>query len=86
MFFKRYSRFSLTTYIVHHAVHIYPLYWLAMWEGHRDIWWYYAEAVSTPAALWLTLFFVVAFYAVLIRWEKRRETSFEGILRWLSGA
>ena len=85
-FFKRYSRFSLTTYIVHHAVHVWPLYILAAYEGRRDPWWYYADAVSTPVAFLLSLLFIVIFYGILIFWEKRRWYGFEGVLRRLSGA
>ncbi len=83
-FLRRYSRFSLTAYIVHHAVHVWPLYLLAAWEGRDDPWWYYADAVDTPAALLLAWLFIVVFYGVLIRWEKKSEYSFEGLLRWFS--
>jgi hypothetical protein len=85
-FLRRYSRFSLTTYIVHHAVHVWPLLLLAAREGRRDPWWYYGDVVSTPVALMLTLLFIVVFYGVLVVWERRRWISFEGILRWLSEA
>ncbi len=83
-FFQRYSRFSLTAYIAHHAAHVYPLYFFAWIGNHHDQWYYYADAVSTPTALWLTLIFVVLFYGVLIKLEKHPKYSFEWILRWLS--
>jgi len=83
-FLGRYSRFSLTTYIVHHVVHVWPLLLLAAWEGRRDPWWYYGDAVSTPLALALALLFVVMFYGLLVVWDRRRKYSFEGLLRWLS--
>jgi hypothetical protein len=82
-FFKRYSRFSLTTYIVHHAVHVWPLYLLAAREGRRDPWWYYQDAVSTPTALLLAFLFIAGFYGVLVLWENKRQYIFEGMLRWL---
>ena len=74
IFFSRYSRFSLTTYIVHHAVHIWPILWLAALEDKRDPWWYYGDAVSTPIAFGLALLFIAAFYVVLIRFEKWPST------------
>ncbi|MFH1037548.1 MAG: heparan-alpha-glucosaminide N-acetyltransferase domain-containing protein [PVC group bacterium] len=83
-FFGRYSRFSLTTYIVHHAVTIWPILLLAALEGRGDPWWYYRDAVSTPVALLLALLFVAGFYVVLIFWDRRRKYSFEWFLRWLS--
>lgn len=83
-FFRRYSRFSLTTYFVHHAIHVWPLYLLAVYEGRSDLWWYYADAVSTPTALLLALLFIIGFYGVLTVWEKKKEYSFEGMVRWLS--
>ncbi|MBL6965016.1 MAG: DUF1624 domain-containing protein [Anaerolineales bacterium] len=85
-FWRRYSRFSLTVYIVHHAVHVWPLYLLAIWEGRNDIWWYYGDAISTPVALLLAVIFIVLFYGSLIFWEKKRKYSFEGALRWFSEA
>ena len=83
-FLGRYSRFSLTTYVVHHAVHVWPLLLLAAWNGKRDPWWYLGGVVSTPVALALTLLFIVGFYGVLVALERRKGYSFEGVLRWLS--
>jgi len=84
IFLKRYSRFSLTTYIVHHAIHVWPLYLLALYEGRSDIWWYFEDAMSTPTALILSLLFIICFYGILILMEKRRKYGFEGMIRWLS--
>ncbi len=85
-FWRRYSRFSLTTYILHHAVHVWPLYLAALWEGRSDIWWYYGDAISTPMALLLAALFIILFYGILIFWEKKRKYSFEGALRRFSEA
>ena len=82
-FLRRYSRFSLTTYMVHHAVHVWTLLLLAAWKGKREPWWYYGEAVSTPLALTLALLFIAGFYGVLLVWERRRRYGFDGALRWL---
>jgi uncharacterized membrane protein len=85
-FFTLYGRYSLTTYIVHHAAHIWPLLLLAAWEGKSQPWWYYGEAVSTQMALILSLIFVVLFYWVLVALDRRKQYSFEETLRWLSEA
>jgi uncharacterized membrane protein len=83
-FFTLYSRYSLTTYIVHHAAHIWPLLILAAVEGKRQPWWYYGDAVSTPMALILALLFIAVFYRVLVVLDRRKKYGFEGALRWLS--
>jgi uncharacterized membrane protein len=85
-FFRRYSRFSLTTYIIHHVVHIWPLYLLAAWRGEHELSRYYGKAVSTPVAFALAMFFIACFYVVLEVLERQRKYSFEGLFRWLSEA
>ena len=82
-FFRRYSRLSLTTYVIHHAIHLWPLYLLAALRGKQDLSHYYGRAVSVPMALMLAVTFIVAFYPILIAWENRRH-SLEWLLRWLS--
>jgi uncharacterized membrane protein len=86
-FVRRYNRFALTTYYVHHAVHLWPIYILGLIEA-QDPWWYYGDAVSTPVALALAVAFVAAFYPILIFWEKREgKYSLEWLLnRFAYGA
>ncbi len=75
---QRYSRHSLTTYVVYHTVHIWPLRAAARWTGRRDPCWYYADAVSTPPALALTIRFVAGFYGVLVAWDRcKAQYTFE---------
>lgn len=85
LFLQRYSRFSLTTYVVHHAVHVWPLL-LAGYiaSGGRDHWWFYGDALGTPTALLLALFFIIGFYPLLVLWEKKKQYSFEGFMRWFT--
>jgi uncharacterized membrane protein len=83
-FFRRYSKFSLTTYIIHHIVHIWPLYLIAVWQGKNEVDYFYQNAISTPIALLLAALFIVAFYPLLVIWERRKKYSFEGLLRWFS--
>jgi uncharacterized membrane protein len=66
---QRYSRYSLSTYIIHHTVHLYPLY-LVGWLKMGDRWYYYADAMPIWMALLLWLVFVVIFYYVIKQWDK----------------
>jgi hypothetical protein len=83
-FFKRYSSFSLTTYVLHFAIHIWPLYVIALWQGQDDPTFYMSNVVSSPIALLLAIIFIAIFYRVLVLWERRRNYTVEGLLRWLS--
>ena len=86
-FFQRFSRYSLTVYIVHHAAHIWPLYLAAVWHGKSDPYWYYQNAVSTPVALALTLVFLLVLYPLLGLWDNQRgKYSFEWLLRQFSSS
>ena len=83
-FIRLYSKFSLTTYAVHHAVHVWPIYLLAALNHPDDIWYYYQDAVSTPVALGLSFVFSVVFYFFLRFLDSRKQLSLEGMLRRLS--
>jgi uncharacterized membrane protein len=82
-FFRRYSYFALTAYLVHHAVHLWPLWAYAIWKGKTDPEYFEGSAMDTPLALLLALAFIVAFYFVAIALEHRRRYSFEGFMRWI---
>ncbi|MEA2007797.1 MAG: heparan-alpha-glucosaminide N-acetyltransferase domain-containing protein [Chloroflexota bacterium] len=66
---QRYSRYSLSVYVIHHSVHLWPLY-LAGWLYAGDRWYYYADAIPMWIALSLWGLFIAAFYFVVARWEK----------------
>lgn len=84
-FIQLYSKFSLTTYVLHHAVHLWPIYLLAAWND-KDIWYYYQDAISTPLALGLTIVFIAVFFSFLKFLNSRAHLSLEGLLRNLSKA
>ena len=84
-FIHLYSKFSLTTYVLHHAVHLWPIYLLAAWND-KDIWYYYQDAISTPLALGLTIVFIAVFFSFLKFLNSRAHLSLEGLLRNLSKA
>jgi len=80
-FFRRYSGFAFTAYVVHHAVHIWPLYAFALWRG-LPLEAYYENAMDTGSAFALFVLFTAVFYALLVRWERAgARYSFERMLR-----
>lgn len=85
LFLRRYSRYALTTYIVHHAVLVWPLLGAASYTGKRDHWFYYGEVMPTIYSLLLSFVFIVLFYGVLIWWDKQNgRYSFEWLLKKLT--
>jgi len=83
-FFRRYSSFALTTYLVHFALMLWPMYLIAALQQQDDPRCYLYKVVSPPIGLLLAVLFIALFYRILIPWEKNRKYSFEGLLRWLS--
>jgi uncharacterized membrane protein len=81
-FFRRFSFFSLTVYLVHHVVHIWPLRLYALWMGDSDLRAYEGWIMNTGTALALVAVFVAAIYPVLIFLERHKKYSFEHLLRW----
>jgi uncharacterized membrane protein len=85
-FCRRYSRYALTAYILHHAVQVWPLLAAASLTGKRDKWFYYGEVMPTIYALILAAIFIVLFYFLIVAWDKREgHYSFEWLLRRLTG-
>jgi hypothetical protein len=85
-FLRRYSRFSLTTYVVHHAVHLWPLLLVAYLQGWSDPWHYSGAVTTTRTALILAVAFILLFYGVLVAWDRRGgRYSFEWLLKKLAG-
>jgi uncharacterized membrane protein len=78
VFFGRYSRYALTIYVLHHAVHLWPLYVAGLAQG--DVWTYWQDWVTPAGALGLAALFLAACYVVLVGWDKLRQT---GSLEWL---
>ena len=68
-FFVRYNRFSLAIYVIHHAIHAWPIRF-AGWQAHGDQWYYYGDVVSPMTAWLLTVVFVVVSYPLLGVWDR----------------
>jgi len=83
-FFRRYSTFSLTTYVIQFIPYIPVMHIVAACQGREDLRYYYGRVVSVPVALLLAALFIVLFYGILVIWEPRRKYSIEGLMRWFS--
>jgi len=77
-FFGRYSRYALTVYVLHHALHLWPMYVAGLAQG--DVWFYWQDWVTPAGALGLAALFLAACYVMLLGWDKARRT---GSLEWL---
>jgi uncharacterized membrane protein len=85
-FSRRFSRYALTAYVVHHAVLVWPILFAANYTGKQDHWFYYGEVVPTAYALALSLLFILLFYGLIVLWDKcEGRYSFEWLLRRLTG-
>jgi len=80
---KTFSQYSLTIYVLHHVVHLWPLWLYAVANNHDDPTEFWMKATTTPVALALALgFLVVCFF--LMRWiGPDRRFGIEAWMRWL---
>lgn len=85
-FLRLQSRFSLTTYVIHHLVLIWPLTLAAALQGRPGPSHAPAALMTTGSALLLAGLFVALFSLVLFAWDRRGgRYSFEWLLGKLSG-
>ncbi len=83
VFLRRYSYFSLSVYVLHHMVILWPLWIYGVWMGHDDPTFYYRKAMRTPMAFALALVFIIACYFVLLLLENNKKYSLESLMRWI---
>jgi uncharacterized membrane protein len=80
---KTFSQYSLTIYVLHHVVHIWPLWLYAVAKNHDDPTTYWANATTVPVALGLAAVFLVSCF-FLMRWiGPDRRFGIEAWMRWL---
>lgn len=82
-FFRRYSYFALTAYVVHLAVQILPLYFLAWWQNKSPIDFYSGRLLNVPAALVSGLILIVVLYLFLVVLDRHKKYSLEYFMRWI---
>ena len=79
----RFSRASFTLYLLHHVVHVWPLWILAIVRGEETTL-YWRNALDQPTALALAAAFLVLCVPLLGFMERRRIPSVEQLMRWFA--
>ena len=77
-FLRRYSRYALSVYVIHHVLLVFVPRMIG-WHFHRDDYFYYQDLLEAPAGLLLSVIFILAFYPVLILWDRIGRA---GSLEW----
>ena len=79
---RTFSRHSLTLYVLHHVVHVWPL-WIWGAATGEDVTIHWQRAMPAPAALVLAAAFLVAVYPMLRWMDASGRRGIEGWMRWL---
>ena len=79
---KTFSRYSFTIYVLHHVVHLWPLWIYGIATGNEPTF-YWQKAMSTTVSLPLSFVFLAACYFALRRIGPDRRLGIEGWMRWL---
>lgn len=79
----RFSRASFTLYLLHHVVHVWPLWVVAVWQGQETTV-YWMNAMDQTTALLLAALFTAGCIPLLGWMERRRVPSIEQLMRWLA--
>lgn len=79
---KTFSRYSLTIYLLHHIVHLWPLWIYAVSQGQEPTY-YWKEAMTAPQAWALAALFLVLCYGLLRILGSKRTYGVESAMRWL---
>lgn len=77
-----FSRYSLTIYVLHHIVHIWPMWMLATYQGQETTI-YWKKAMSLELAWALAVLFLVASYVILRVLGPKRSYGVEAAMRWV---
>ncbi len=84
MFFRRFSYFALSAYVLHLVAQIWPLRLLALYERQERIDYYQGRALEIPAALVSSLALITALYILFIFLDRHKKYSLEYFMRWIS--
>lgn len=79
---KTFSRYSFTIYVLHHFVHLWPMWIYATLEGKEPTY-YWQKAVPITTSLPLAVLFLVLCYFALRKIGPDRRLGIEGTMRWL---
>lgn len=79
---KTFSRYSFTIYVLHHLVHIWPLWIYAVATGYEPTY-FWKNAMPTTVSLPLAFLFLACCY-VALRWlGPNKSRGIEWLMRWL---
>jgi uncharacterized membrane protein len=79
---KTFSRYSLTIYVLHHIVHIWPLWIYGLAMG-QEATYYWQKAMPTSAALVLASVFLAVCYFTFRSMGSEERHGIESWMRWL---
>jgi hypothetical protein len=83
-FFRRYSLYSLSAYVAHLAVQLWPMWIAAWWEQKSSVTFYEGRFLSLPVALASAVAFIALFYVWLAFLDRGgRKYSLEHFMRWI---
>ncbi len=79
---QTFSRYSLTIYIVHHIVHLWPLWAYSVIHGGdaTDLW---GQALPFTTSMALSVLFLAVCWVVLHALGPKRSIGFERLMRWV---
>ncbi len=79
---KSFSRYSFTIYVLHHVVHLWPLWIYGVATGHEATH-FWMQAMPLSASLPLALLFLAGCYLVFHRLGPNGAYGIEAWMRWL---
>jgi len=80
-FLRRYSRYALSVYVIHHVLLIFIPRMIGLLL-HQEDHYYYQDIFEPPIGLLFSVIFIFVFYPILILWDKIKGIgSFEWAVR-----
>jgi uncharacterized membrane protein len=79
---KTFSRYSLTIYVLHHVIHLWPLWIYGVATGHEPTE-YWTQAMPISISMPLALLFLAGCYELLRRLGPDRNYGIESWMRWV---
>lgn len=79
---KTFSRYAFTIYVIHHVVHLWPLWIYGLATGHEPTH-YWKQAMPITVSVPLALLFLACCYGILRRLGPDRTYGIESWMRWL---
>jgi uncharacterized membrane protein len=79
---RTFSRYSLTVYILHHVVHLWPLWIYGLSSGFEPTH-FWMKALPITTSIVLALVFLGCAYGILSRLRPDRNYGLEAWMRWL---